>query len=69
MNYLHYEVEEHYKDILDMYGYETVRDLVKIPHDELEKILMSEFDHVCEDFHYSYDYDKWKRKFMEGIRG
>lgn len=50
-----------------MYGYETVRDLIKIPYDQLEKILMSEFDHVCEDFHYSYDYNKWRRKFMEGI--
>jgi len=69
MNYLHYEVEEHYKDILDMYGYETIKDLIKIPYDQLERILESEFDHVCEDLHYSLNYDKWKHKFMEGVRG
>ena len=69
MNYLHYEVEEHYKDILDVYGCETIKDLIKIPYDQLERILESEFDHVCDDLHYSLNYDKWKRKFMEGVRG
>ena len=69
MNYLRYEVEEHYKDILDVYGCETIKDLIKIPYDQLERILESEFDHVCEDLHYSLNYDKWKRKFMEGVRG
>ena len=52
-----------------MYGYETIKDLIRVPYDQLERILESEFDHVCEDLHYSLNYDKWKHKFMEGVRG
>ena len=64
--YWHYETLEIFGDELNRYHIDDVDDpneiKRKLPRDVYERLIISEFNRVCEDRHYCLDFFKWKEE-------
>ena len=67
MKYLHYETIELYKEWLDRFHVKTDADLLYLPISIFNEIARTEFNHDCEDIHYSLNWDEWYNNFLETI--
>lgn len=67
MKYLHYETTELYKEWLDRFHVKEDADLLYLPIAIFNEIARTEFNHACEDIHYSLNWEKWYDDFFESV--
>lgn len=68
--YFHNETLEIYDKYLDQYNIENDKDVFELLPPHIRKsLLWTEFDHVCEDLHYSLNFEMWLITFKGAIYG
>ena len=67
MKYLHYETVELYKEWLDRFHVKDDADLLYLPISIFDEIARTEFNHDCEDIHYSLNWEEWYNIFLKAI--
>lgn len=68
--YFHNETLEIYDKYLDQYNIENDKDVFELLPPHIRKpLLWTEFDHVCEDLHYSFNFEMWLMTFKGVIYG
>lgn len=69
IRHLHNEVRECYENIFRQYHIHKDTDLLdKLPKEIFDQLARFEFDHYCEDLHYSLNYERWSEDFLRIIR-
>ncbi len=69
IRHLHNEVCECYENIFRQYHIHKDTDLLdKLPKEIFDQLARFEFDHYCEDLHYSLNYERWSENFLRIIR-
>lgn len=66
--YFHNETLEIYDKYLDQYNIENDKDVFELLPPRIRKsLLQTEFGHVCEDLHYSLNFEMWLITFKGAI--